>query len=77
VLRLSGGEVRRRRIDIPIGSAARPLPDEAVRAKYRSLAEPILGEAASALEGAVWALGDGVTPNTIAAHLRGVSQRAA
>src|SRR5258708_55409 len=76
-LRLATGEVQRRRIDVPIGSAARPLPDEAVRAKYRTLAEPILGEAASALEGAVWALGDGVTPNTIAAHLRGVSQRAA
>jgi hypothetical protein len=44
-----------RAIDVPIGSAARPLPDAAVRAKYRTLAEPVLGrDAASALESAVW-----------------------
>jgi 2-methylcitrate dehydratase PrpD len=77
-LRLANGTVRRRAIDIPIGSAARPLPDEALRAKYRSLAEPLLGpKAASSLEGAVWSLGEGVTPNTIAARLCGIPIRAA
>jgi hypothetical protein len=70
--------VRRRRIDVPIGSAARPLPDEAVRAKYRTLTEPILGrEAATALEDAVWSLGEGIKPIAIAAHLQGASSRAA
>jgi 2-methylcitrate dehydratase PrpD len=77
-LRLFNGEVRRRRIDVPIGSAARPLPDEAVRAKYRTLTEPILGrEAATALEDAVWSLGEGIKPIAIAAHLQGASSRAA
>lgn len=77
-LRLATGAVQQRAIEVPIGSAARPLPDEALRAKYRSLAEPILGrEAASALEGAVWSLGEGVMPNTIATHLQGVSLYAA
>jgi 2-methylcitrate dehydratase PrpD len=77
-LRLSNGAVRQRAIEVPIGSAARPLPDQALRAKYRSLAEPVLGlEAASALEGAVWSLGEGVKPDAIAAHLQGVSLCAA
>jgi len=77
-LRLSNGEVRRRAIEVPIGSATRPLPDEALRAKYRSLAEPVLGrEVASALEGTVWSLGQGIRPDAIAAHLQGVSLRAA
>jgi hypothetical protein len=70
--------VQERAIDVPIGSAARPLPDAAVRAKYRTLAEPVLGrDAASALESAVWSPGEGVKPDAIAAHLQGVSLHAA
>jgi 2-methylcitrate dehydratase PrpD len=77
-LRLSNGAVRQRAIDVPIGSAARSLPDQALKAKYRSLAGPVLGrEAASALEDAVWSLGEGVKPHAIAAHLQGVSSHAA
>jgi 2-methylcitrate dehydratase PrpD len=77
VLRLADG-VARRRIDVPIGSATRPLPDDAVAAKYRTLAQPVLGrEATAALEHAVWSLGNGAGPCTIADRLRNAAPRAA
>lgn len=64
------GTDKRLRIDIPAGSGANPLPDEAVIAKYRSLAAPAIGERqATALEGAVWRLGLGVQAAEILASL--------
>jgi 2-methylcitrate dehydratase PrpD len=66
VLDFRDGGQRRLRIDVPIGSATNPLPDNGVIAKYRSLAAPIIGpEAASRLEDAVLSLGKGVRPNEI------------
>jgi 2-methylcitrate dehydratase PrpD len=57
---------RRLRIDVPVGSATNPLPDDRVIAKYRSLAAPIIGpDAASLLEDAVMRLGKGVRPSEI------------
>jgi 2-methylcitrate dehydratase PrpD len=71
VLQLRDGEQRRLRIDVPLGSATNPLPDDGVISKYRSLAIPIIGpEAASRLEDAVLGLGNGVLPNQILQPLR-------
>lgn len=69
-LDLATGERRRLRIDVPAGSATNPLPDDAVIAKYRSLASPVLGEGASALEAAIFELGRGISPRDLLSHLR-------
>jgi 2-methylcitrate dehydratase PrpD len=61
------GSTRGGTVESPIGSWDRPLPDAAVVAKYRSLAEPVLGPAQTgALQEAVWALGSGVSPHRLA-----------
>jgi 2-methylcitrate dehydratase PrpD len=66
VLDFRDGGQRRLRVDVPVGSATNPLPDDGVIAKYRSLATPIIGpEAAIQLEDAVLKLGKGVRPNEI------------
>jgi 2-methylcitrate dehydratase PrpD len=66
VLDFRDGGQRRLRIDVPLGSATNPLPDDGVIAKYRSLAAPNIGpEAASRLEDAVLSLGKGVRPDEI------------
>lgn len=71
VIQFNDGGQRRLRIDVPLGSAANPLPDDGVIAKYRSLATPIIGpEAASRLEDAVLGLGNGISPNQILQPLR-------
>lgn len=70
VLDLVDGTRRRLRIDVPAGSSANPLSDEDVVAKYRSLAAPVLGASAQALEAAVLGLGTGVKPADLLAHLR-------
>jgi 2-methylcitrate dehydratase PrpD len=66
VLDFRDGGQRRLRIDVPVGSATNPLPDDGVIAKYRSLVTPIIGaQAASRLEDAVLSLGNGVPLNEI------------
>ncbi len=61
------GPVREARLDVPAGSWNRPLPDAAVRDKYRGLAAPVLGAArAAALEARVMGLGPGDDPRDIA-----------
>lgn len=71
VLEFTDGAQRRLRIDVPAGSAANPLPDDSVIAKYRSLASPIIGaEQAAALEDAVLRLGKGVQPAELLGALR-------
>ena len=60
------GTRREARLDVPIGSWNRPLPDEAVRKKYRGLVAPVLGEArAAALEAAVMGLEPGDDPRVL------------
>jgi 2-methylcitrate dehydratase PrpD len=71
VLQFRDGGQRRLRIDVPLGSATNPLPDDGVIAKYRFLATPIIGpEAAGRLEDAVLGLGNGVPANQILRPLR-------
>jgi 2-methylcitrate dehydratase PrpD len=66
VLDFRDGGQRRLRVDVPVGSATNPLPDDGVIGKYRSLAVPIIGpEAAIRLEDAVLSLGKGARPNEI------------
>jgi 2-methylcitrate dehydratase PrpD len=66
-IRTRGGRSHERSIESPIGSWDRPLPDEEMRLKYRSLAVPVLGEEGAArLEDSVWALGNGVDPAMLA-----------
>lgn len=66
------GRIHEQSIDSPLGSWDRPLPDGELRAKYRSLAVPILGEGRAALvEDRVWSLGDGIDLLALAALLAG------
>jgi 2-methylcitrate dehydratase len=44
-LRLSDGRVLSERVDYPRGHARNPLADAEVEAKFRNLAEPVLGQA--------------------------------
>ncbi|MFI5011816.1 MAG: MmgE/PrpD family protein [Hyphomicrobiales bacterium] len=60
------GEAHEMMIESPLGSWDRPLPDEALRAKYRSLATPVLGDdGAARLEATVWSLGGGIDPASL------------
>ena len=60
---LHHGEKRTVQVDSPLGSADRPLADEALARKYQGLAGPVIGEErAEALHRAVFALGRGGNP---------------
>jgi len=62
-IRTLSGRIYEERVDSPIGSWDRPLPDDELRAKYCSLAVPVLGEEqARRLADGVFAIGDGVAP---------------
>jgi 2-methylcitrate dehydratase PrpD len=74
-IRSRDGRTLERRVDSPVGSWDRPLPDDELRAKYRSLAAPVLGqERATRLEEGVFAIGTGVAPLSLAALLAGADR---
>jgi len=59
------------RCEVPAGSWNRPLPDDAVRAKYRGLAAPVLGaDRAASLEALVMGLTAADDPTAITALLQ-------
>ena len=71
-IRTRDGAVHECRIDSPLGSWDRPLPDDELIAKFRSLALPVLGtERMAKLEGKVLALDNGTDPLAIASLLAG------
>ena len=52
-------EVLARTVEDPYGSADNPLTDEALAAKFRGLADPVLGaDTAAAVERAIWDMQD-------------------
>ena len=58
-LYMRDGTVHRRRVDEPYGGAANPVDDDALSAKFHSLADPVLGRArADEAELMLWGLDD-------------------
>ncbi len=73
VVRLVGGREFVERVDAPIGHALNPMSEEQVTAKYRELAEPVLGpERAERIREATMSLEEEGAFARLCASLRGV-----